>query len=222
MLGTTRLTKTPNCVTSGLVLALAPLHSHYGLREVVITTYQSLSGRGDAKYPTDQVIGNILPLHGSSELTETLIWKEVKKILGDTFDLSVTCNRTCVQEGHYVEVRVKTSLPVKGTHEVAQVLDAFNPLEPLKVRTNPVCPIVVLREKGRPRPMQDSNHHNGMAIAVGNISIDDEVFDLRLAFVVNNLQRGAAGAVLLNAEVWNAQRVGCAEKVDSRQAMINS
>lgn len=206
-LGATLLTKNPNCVTSGLILVLAPLHSRYGLREVVVTTYQSLSGRGDAKYATDLVVGNILPLHGSSELTETLIWKEVKKVLGDAFPVSVTCNRTCVQEGHYVEVRVKTNRPVDGVDEVASLFRAFNPLASFKLPTNPVSPIVVLREKGRPRPMQDANHHCGMAVAVGNISTDDEVFDLRLAYVVNNLQRGAAGGVLLNAEVWNAQNV---------------
>ena len=50
--------------------------------------------------------------------------------------------------------------------------------------------------------MQDANHHEGMAIAVGNLTTEDEVFDLRLTYVVNNLIRGAAGGALLNAELW--------------------
>jgi Aspartate-semialdehyde dehydrogenase len=43
-----------------------------------------------------------------------------------------------------------------------------------------------------------------MAIGVGNLTTDDEVFDLRLTFVVNNLIRGAAGGAVLNAEFWHA------------------
>ena len=199
-----RFVKNPNCVTSGLVLALAPLEERYGLREVVVTTYQSLSGRGDAKYARDLVLGNIYPLHGSSEATEENIWREVKKIIGDSFKISVTCNRTCVQEGHFVEVRIKSRAPIRSADEVADTLSSFNPLRSLRLHSTPPSPIVVLGEKGRPRPMQDANHHEGMAIAVGNLTTEDEVFDLRLTYVVNNLVRGAAGGALLNAELWEA------------------
>jgi aspartate-semialdehyde dehydrogenase len=45
-----------------------------------------------------------------------------------------------------------------------------------------------------------------MAVAVGNLSTDDEVHDLRLTYVVNNLVRGAAGGALLNAELWQHRR----------------
>jgi aspartate-semialdehyde dehydrogenase len=197
-----RLIKNPNCVTSGLIVVLAPLASRYGLREVVVTTYQSLSGRGDAKYELDLVLGNIYPLHNSSENTEEYIWKEVKKILGESFPLSVTCNRTCVQEGHYVEVRIKTHRAIRHIDEVADTLSNFNPLGPLGLHSSPEAPIIVLKETGRPRPRQDANYGGGMAVVVGNLTTDDEVFDLRLTFVVNNLIRGAAGGALLNAELW--------------------
>lgn len=198
----TQLAKYPNCVTSGLVLVLAPVSARYGLSEVVVTTYQSLSGRGDAKYARELVIGNIYPLHASAEGTEDYIRREVKKILGDTFRISVTCNRTCVQEGHFVEVRIKTKRPIGSADAAAQVLEEFNPLEGYGLHSNPEKPIVVLREKGRPRPLQDAVHHGGMAVAVGNLSTDDAIFDLRLTYVVNNLVRGAAGGVLLSAEMW--------------------
>lgn len=197
-----RFVKNPNCVTSGLLLVLAPLAARYGLREVVVTTYQSLSGRGDRKYDLDLVLGNIYPLHNSPENTEEYIRKEVKTILGDSFLLSVTCNRTCVQEGHFVEARIKTQKAVNDIFEVEESLSNFNPLGPLKLHSSPEAPIVVLKEKGRPRPRQDANYSGGMAIAVGNLTTQDEVFDLRLTFVVNNLIRGAAGGALLNAEFW--------------------
>jgi len=202
-----RLIKNPNCVTSGLVLVLQPILSHYGLREVVVTTYQSLSGRGDSKYPAEFVIGNIYPLHAGEENTELYIKQEVAKILGDYFLLSVTCNRTYVQEGHFVEVRIKTEKPVESADHVANLLLDFNPLKHLKSHTNPERPITVLKERGKPRPAQDAYYGGGMSIAVGNLSAEDDVFDLRLTYVVNNLIRGAAGGALLNAELWLSQQI---------------
>jgi aspartate-semialdehyde dehydrogenase len=205
-----RLVKNPNCVTSGLLLVLAPLADSFGLREVVVTTYQSLSGRGDRKYDLDLVVGNIYPLHNSPENTEEYIRKEVKKILGDSFLLSVTCNRTCVQHGHFVEVRVKTQRPINDIGEVEETFSNFNPLASLKLHSSPEAPIVVLKENGRPRPRQDANHSAGMAVGVGNLTTDDEIFDLRLTFVVNNLIRGAAGGAVLNAEFRHATNRGMA------------
>jgi aspartate-semialdehyde dehydrogenase len=103
-----RFIKNPNCVTSGLVLILNPVQAEYGLEEISITTYQSLSGRGDAKYEKGLVIGNVYPLQGSTENTEIYIRKEVKKILHELSPFSVSCSRVGVQEGHYVDVRLKT------------------------------------------------------------------------------------------------------------------
>lgn len=200
-----RFVKNPNCVTSGLLLVLAPIAAKYGLREVVVTTYQSLSGRGDRKYARDLVVGNIYPLYASSENTEQYIRNEVKKIIGDSFPISVTCNRACVQEGHFVEVRIKTKTTISATEDIAEVLSSFNPLGALRLPSSPEKPIVLLEEQGRPRPVQDANHAGGMAIAVGNLTIEDELFDLRLTFVVNNLVRGAAGGSLLNAELWGVR-----------------
>ena len=199
-----RFIKNPNCVTSGLVLILAPLEQSYGIEEIAITTYQSLSGRGDAKYAKDLVIGNVYPLHGSSERTEIYIAKEVKKILQKPTPLSVSCNRVGVQEGHYVDVRVKTTRAIRSEQEVIELFQSYNPLRDLDIPSNPESPLVVINEVGRPRPCQDAQHHGGIAVAVGNISVDDEVYSLRLTYVVNNLIRGAAGGAILNAETYFA------------------
>jgi aspartate-semialdehyde dehydrogenase len=204
-----RLVKNPNCVTSGLALVLEPIRASYGIEAVVVTTYQAISGRGDAKYASDLVLGNVYPLHGSEERTEEYIGREVRRIFGNSFASSITCNRTCVQDGHFVEVRIKTSKPVKKIKEVSETLAAFNPLKGRGLHNSPDGPIIVLQEKGRPRPMQDAWHHRGMAIAVGNLAGEDGIFDLRLTYVVNNLIRGAAGGALLNAELWLHQQSPC-------------
>lgn len=201
-----RFIKNPNCVTSGLALVLEPIRARFGLEAVVVTTYQSLSGRGDAKYAPDLVVGNIYPLHKSEENTESYINREVARILGNSFSTSITCNRIYVQEGHFVEVRIKTCIPISDVDEVPQILSAFHPLKGYGLHISPEEPIIVLQEKGRPRPRQDAYHHGGMAIAVGNVSGEDGIFDLRLTYVVNNLVRGAAGGALLNAELWLYQQ----------------
>lgn len=200
-----RLIKYPNCVTSGLALVLKPLASKYGLQQVVVTTYQSLSGRGDAKYERDLVVGNVYPLHASDENTEVCIRQEIKKLISDSFSMSVTCNRVSVQDGHFVEVRIRTILDVKSTEEVIDILSEFNPLGSANLHSKPQRPIVLVNTPGRPRPTDDSNHHGGMAVAVGNISTSDDVFDIRLSFVVNNLIRGAAGGILLTAELYESR-----------------
>ncbi|HEX8149374.1 MAG TPA: Asd/ArgC dimerization domain-containing protein [Pyrinomonadaceae bacterium] len=197
-----RFIKNPNCVTSGLVLILDPLAKHYGLKEVSVVTFQSLSGRGDAKYRRDLVVGNIYPLHNSDERTEEYIKREVKKILGEHIPTSISCQRVYVQEGHFVNVKLKTERKIKSAAEAAEVLRSYNPLKGLALPSSPDSPLVTLTEAGRPRPAQDAFHGRGMAVAVGGVSTDDDVYDLRLQYVVNNLIRGAAGGALLNAELY--------------------
>ncbi|HVH41212.1 MAG TPA: aspartate-semialdehyde dehydrogenase [Labilithrix sp.] len=201
-----RLVKNPNCVTSGLVILLTPILQRYGLASVSVTTYQSLSGRGDALYDSSLVVHNVYSLHGSEERTEHYIRGEVKKVLGTSAPISVACYRVDTQEGHLVDVRVRTVDPIGSRDDVVRLFEEFSPLASLGLHSAPRSPIVVLQEPGRPRPRDDAWHERGMAVAVGNLSTDDEVHDLRLTYVVNNLVRGAAGGALLNAELWQHRR----------------
>jgi hypothetical protein len=49
------------------------------VEEVAVTTFQSLSGRGDAKYPRDVVMGNVYPLHGTVGHCRLTVSKPVLK-----------------------------------------------------------------------------------------------------------------------------------------------
>jgi aspartate-semialdehyde dehydrogenase len=200
--------KNPNCVSSGLALILAPIKAYYGLKEVSVVTFQSLTGKGDAKYPQDLVVGNIYPLHRSEEKTEEYIAGEMHKIFKEEIPISVSCNRVYVQEGHYVDVKIKTVSRIKSDTDVANMFQAFNPLRDLLLPSGSRSPLHVIDEAGRPRPRQDSFYGNGMTVAIGGISTKDEVFDLRLQYVVNNLVRGAAGGAILNSELLMQKRYG--------------
>ena len=209
-----RLIKSPNCVSCGVCLVLDAVRTAYGgLKEVSITTFQSLSGRGDALYDRDLVTGNILPLGRTEEDTNRKIREEVIRVLGEPdLPISVTAQRVFTQRGHFVDVRVKTLLPVPSETHAALALERYSPFAGTPFGSLPDAPsqgpIRVSLEPKWPRPVQcvalGMREDHGMTVHVGQLSTDDRVFDLTFSFVVDNVARGAYGAALLTAEVFSA------------------
>ncbi len=128
-----------NCSTSQMVVTLAPLAREFGLRKVVVSTYQAVSGSGrggvdalengrEDVYPKP-ILGNAIPLIGgvgddgyTSE--ETKMREESRKILGlPDLEIFATTVRIPVHTGHsesiYVETNREVTLP-----EVLDVLRA--------------------------------------------------------------------------------------------------
>ena len=206
------LVKSPNCVTCGVVVALKALDAAFGVEDVSVTTFQSLSGRGDAKYPRDVVMGNVYPLHGTVERTGEYQHGELKRIMPDVKRVSVAAYRVPVQRGHLVDVRVRFGCAEKPTaRAVERALSSFDPLRdvPLPSKPRRVIYVKPLDEEetgpriGTPRPKDDHEYEGGMSVCVGNVVCEDELYDVRFCLVVNNVVRGAWGAALLNAEYWH-------------------
>ena len=198
--------KSPNCVCCGTTVVLRALSDAFkGLGDVSVTTMQSLSGRGDAKYPADLVVGNVYPLGGVTEHTEALIGEELKAVLGNRIgNVSVKAYRVSVQRGHLIDVRVKTGCAVNDVEEVYAALEKFDPLKHLTLPTVPKTPLECIRDGGCPRP---KSHHSGMddrglKISVGNIKVNDGVYDITLSLVVDNLAKGAFAAALQLLEYY--------------------
>ena len=115
----------PNCSTAQLVVALKPLHDAAGIKRVVVSTYQSVSGAGKegmdelfqqsraifvgdpvepAKF-TKQIAFNVIPhidvfLDDGSTKEEWKMVVETKKILDPKIKLTATCVRVPVFVGH--------------------------------------------------------------------------------------------------------------------------
>lgn len=220
-----RLIKSPNCVSCGLCLVLDALRKAYGLDEISVTTFQSLTGRGDALYEKSLVVGNVLPLARTEEDTNRKIRDEVIRVLDEPdLKISVTAQRVYTQRGHFVDVRVKTKSPVPSDEHVALALEAYAPFASSPFASLPDSPsggpIRVSMEPMWPRPVQaverGMNEEDwGMAVHVGQICTDDRVFDVTLSFVVDNIARGAYGAALLTAEVFDLIGVLDSEKGDN-------
>jgi aspartate-semialdehyde dehydrogenase len=127
----------PNCSTIQLVVTLAPLAREFGLKKVVVATYQAVSGAGrsgvealengrEDAFPK-QISGNAIPLIGGvgedGYTTEEKKMKEESRKILSLPDLPVfpTAVRIPVHTGHsesvYVETERETSLP-----EILEVL----------------------------------------------------------------------------------------------------
>ena len=197
------LVKSPNCVTCGTSVVLKALDATYGVVGVSVTTFQALSGRGDAKYDPGLVVGNVYPLAGTVEKTDEYQRKELLRIFPNIVRCAVSAHRVPVQTGHFVDVKCQTRKPVRSVEEVKAVLRAFAPLRGLGLPSMPNAPIVVVDEVGRPRPKQDGNYEGGMSVCVGNVHTNDGFFDVTLSIVINNVVRGAWGAALINMELYD-------------------
>merc|ERR1719450_602654 len=101
------LVKSPNCVTCGISVALKAIDDAYGLEGVSVTTFQALSGRGDAKYDPSLVMGNVYPLTGTEERTDEYQRAELMRMFPRIVRCSVSAHRVPVQTGHFVDVKYR-------------------------------------------------------------------------------------------------------------------
>lgn len=119
----------PNCSTIQLVMVLHPLNLKYGLKRVIVSTYQSVTGTGKnavdqlnseiegdglaAKVYPYEIFKNALPqcdVFADDDYTkeEIKLMKEPKKIMGDdSFNLTATAVRVPVQGGHSESVNIE-------------------------------------------------------------------------------------------------------------------
>ncbi len=201
----------PNCSTIQMVAALAPLHSEYGIKRLVISTYQSITGTGvkavkqyeaevkgkkiaDAEmaYP-HPIFGNCLPhcdvfLENDYTKEEMKLVHETRKILGDKkLKITATAVRVPVQGGHSEAVNASFKKPF----EVKDVKRILRKTKGVTVQDN-------VKKNIYPMPRTAHDHDD---VFVGRIRRDDsEKNALNLWIVSDNLRKGAATNAVQIAE----------------------
>lgn len=199
----------PNCSTIHMVLALKPLHDAFGIRQITVTTMQALSGAGYPGVASLDILDNVIPYIGGEEEkieTETLKllgWLSDQTIQPAQIQVSASCNRVNVNDGHLESVSVKLAKKTSAD-ELKQAFSTFNPLKSLKLPSSPTMPIIVRDEPDRPQPKLDRNIEKGMASTIGRIR-PCNVLDWKFTVLGHNTIRGAAGAAILNAELLAAK-----------------
>ncbi|MCH9632205.1 MAG: Aspartate-semialdehyde dehydrogenase [Chlamydiae bacterium] len=198
-----KIINNPNCAVAGLALALKPIHKMFGLKKVIVTTMQALSGAGNKGPSAYAALNNILPhIHGEEEKVE----QEPKKILGQLLNnqilplnckISAQCNRVPVLNGHFMSVSVELEKPATQS-SILFAFDAFNK-KASKLPSSPQNALTYFENLNMPQPKIHQNIDKGMSVSIGKLR-RCSCLDFKFNLLLNNLVLGAAGGALLNAE----------------------
>lgn len=189
----------PNCSTIQLVLVLKPLHDKYGIKRVIISTYQSITGTGvkavqqmdnersgietDMAYPYP-IDKNCIPqcdefLENGYTKEEMKLTNETKKILDSTIHVSATAVRVPVVGGHSEAVNIE----FKHEYELDELRKVLAAMPGVIILDDPDSQVY-------PMPIQAEGKND---VFVGRIRRDEsQAKTLNLWIVSDNLRKGAA------------------------------
>ncbi|MBM3430238.1 MAG: aspartate-semialdehyde dehydrogenase, partial [Bacteroidetes bacterium] len=142
----------PNCSTIQLVMVLAPLHKKYGVKRVVVSTYQSITGTGVKavqqmdnerheisgemayKYPIDK---NCIPqcdvfTENGYTKEEMKLTNETKKILDPKINVTATAVRVPVVGGHSEAVNIE----LESDFDLSEVRSILNNTSGITIQDN--------------------------------------------------------------------------------------
>jgi len=203
------ITPIPNCTTAGLAISLRPIHETFGLKAVIMTSMQAMSGAGRSPGVLGlDIIDNVIPfIPGEEEKVQ----RETQKILGTfqgnsispaRFDVSCTCTRVNVREGHTEAVFASTQKAC-GVDDIARAMREFvGSSGETDLPSAPKRMIIVLEDPFRPQPRLDRDADDGMATVVGRIRKDAVLENgIKYVLVSHNTKMGAAKGAVLVAEL---------------------
>ncbi len=194
----------PNCSIQSYVPLLTPLLK-YGIRKVVVTTLQAVSGAGKTMGSWVEMQDNVIPyIPGEEEKSEQeplKIWGEIKnnKVKLHGPKISATCIRVPVQDGHMASVSIEFDSRV-SREQILKEWRIFDPLKDLSLPSSPDPFITVIDDENRPQTRLDRNLGKGMGISVGRLR-EDGSRGYKFIGLSHNTIRGAAGGAILTAEL---------------------
>lgn len=207
-LGTKRgfIVTKPNCSIQSYVPLITPLLK-YRPKEVVVTTYQAISGAGKTFNEWPEMVDNIIPYIGGeeekSENEPLRIWGEAANgeiIPAKEPVITTQCIRVPVTNGHLAAVFI--SFEDKPSKE--EILEAWDKYEGVPQKTGlPSAPekfITYFEEDNRPQTGLDRDIYGGMGITAGRLR-EDKLYDYKFVGLSHNTLRGAAGGSVLTAEL---------------------
>jgi len=189
----------PNCSTIQAVVALAPLYKKYGIKRIVYSTYQAVSGAGvdgvkdlengmkggkNEKF-SRQIFSNVIPqidvfLENGYTKEEQKMIDETKKILSDDkLKITATTVRVPVFNGHSesINIEFKKKITLEGVMEALKTSKGIVLIDDIK---NNLFPTVL-----------DADNKN--EVFVGRVRLDTSVKNgLNMWVVADNIRKGAA------------------------------
>ena len=196
----------PNCSIQGYVPALTAVKD-FGIKEMVVTTYQAISGAGKTFNEWPEMIDNIIPFIGGeeekSEQEPLRIWGKVEngeivKAAGPM--ITSQCIRVPVTDGHMAAVFVKFENKPTKEQILARWKTFSGKPQELGLPSAPEQFITYMEEDNRPQTKLDRDIYGGMGVTVGRLR-EDTIYDYKFVALAHNTLRGAAGGALLCAEL---------------------
>ncbi len=196
-----------NCSATPLVMALKPLQQTFGLRKVLVTTLQAISGAGYPGLPSYDILDNVIPYIGGEE---EKLESETRKMLGSWEEgpgftaapiaVSAQCNRVATREGHLECASIELGRDVEP-EEIIAAWQNFTP-EPqqLCLPSAPASALLYRPEVDRPQTLRDRDAGRGMTVMLGRLR-RCPILGYKFVLLGHNTIRGAAGGSLLNAEL---------------------
>ncbi len=200
-----------NCSLQSYVPALFPLHNRYGVKEVLVCTYQAISGAGKTFDTWPEMIDNVIPyIGGEEEKSEKEPLKLWGKINGGEIELAdkpkftSQCIRVPVSNGHLGAVFVNfEKKPEK--EEMIEIWKSFKGrAQELELPSAPKQFLHYFEEENRPQIKTERMLENGMAISIGRLR-EDTQYQYKFVCLSHNTLRGAAGGGVLLAELLCAE-----------------
>jgi aspartate-semialdehyde dehydrogenase len=200
----------PNCSIQSYTPALAAW-KEFEPYEVIVSTYQAISGAGKNFACWPEMVGNVIPYIGGEEEKSE---KEPLRVFGHIENgqivpaegpvITSQCIRIPVLYGHTATVFVK--FRKKATKEqLIEKLVSFKGLpQELQLPSAPKQFIQYMEEDNRPQVLADVNYEHGMGVSIGRLR-EDTVYDWKFVGLSHNTIRGAAGGGVLCAELLKAQ-----------------
>ena len=199
-----------NCSLQSYVPALFPL-SKFGIKDVLVCTYQAISGAGKTFDTWPEMIDNVIPFIGGeeekSEKEPLKIWGKVEgnEIVPATSpNFTAQCIRVPVSNGHMGAVFVRfENKPSK--EEILNIWKDFaGRAQELELPHAPKQFLHYFEEDNMPQTKLQRDLEGGMAISVGRLR-EDAQYDYKFVCLSHNTLRGAAGGAVLMAELLCAE-----------------
>ncbi|MGN0530393.1 MAG: aspartate-semialdehyde dehydrogenase [Eubacterium sp.] len=200
-----------NCSLQSYVPALFPLHEKFGVKDVLVCTYQAISGAGKTFETWPDMVDNVIPyIGGEEEKSEKEPLKLWGKIEGseikpaDKPNFTAQCIRVPVSNGHLGAVFVNfDKKPEK--EEMIEIWKNFKGrAQELDLPSAPKQFLNYFTEDDRPQIKSERMLENGMAISIGRLR-EDTQYQYKFVCLSHNTLRGAAGGGVLLAELLCAE-----------------
>lgn len=200
-----------NCSLQSYVPALYPLHEKFGVKDVLVCTYQAISGAGKTFETWPEMIDNVIPyIGGEEEKSEQEPLKIWGKIEGDHIEhankpnFTAQCIRVPVSNGHLGAVFVNfDKKPEKD--EMIEIWNSFKGrAQELSLPSAPKQFLNYFTEPDRPQINSERMLENGMAVSIGRLR-EDTQYQYKFVCLSHNTLRGAAGGAVLLAELLAAE-----------------